>query len=305
MRSHFRRRRRYSSYGERKLSPWIIVAICVASALIITIFIGNLLKLWLDDDAYRALTEGTTAPPAEEEAPPPTYKTVRANAFVLGENTDHLWEDPEVSILINTPDGTVQYSSAVASHFGIPMLDTVTIEKGFEDLNAAASHVSGVFYPRAYAYDNADLRYAETAKEASLLHEFLEAGGNEIVLCGLPWDSETVERDVLLQYVRDLRVILGDTPIGVAIPLAIANDGTNWRLLTKIDEAASFSLLDLREADGSRTPTEWLADYNYFRTQYDMRLLLGTDQSDLIDEARNLQNVQTVTAIHTSSTPSS
>lgn len=293
------RRRRYGTYGERKRSPWIIIAICVLTALIITIVIGNLLKAWLDDETYRALTEGTTEPPIEEETPPAAHKQVRANAYVLGENTDHLWEAPEVSILINTPDGTVCYPSPVVSYYGFSYTGKTTLSEGFEELSAVASYVSGVFYPRAYRLESADLRYAETAKEAALLREFLEAGGNEIVLVGLPWDSETVDRDVLLTYVRDLRSILGDTPIGVAIPLSIANDGKNWRLLAKLEETCNFCLLDLREADDTRTPEEWLADYNYFRKQYAMRLLLGANQTDLVDAASTLSDVQTVTTVET------
>ena len=298
MRPFFRRRRRYGSYGERSLSPWIIIAICAAGALIVTIIIGNLLKLWLDDETYRALTEGTTESPVEDEAPDPTErKPVRANAFILGDSTDPLWEDPNVSILINTPNGTVCYTSPVATYLALPTsADAVSFVDAFEELGAVAAHVSGVFYPRAYTLETADLRYAETAREASLLREFLEAGGNEIVLCGLPWDSETIDRDVLIAYVNDLRSILGDTPIGVAIPLSIANDGTNWRLLSKLVQVSDLMLLDLRAADDTRTAEEWIADYRYFREQYGMRLLLGADQSDLIAAAKQLPDVQTVAA---------
>jgi len=302
MRLFFRRRRRYGAYGERRLSPWLIIAICAAGALLITIVIGNLLKAWLDDETYRALTEGATEAPTEETTPPSQYKYVHANAFIPGENTDHIWEDPEVSILINTPDGAVCYSSPVTAYLGLSSLRDTELSVAFEDLSAAASHISGVFYPRAYAMETADLRYAETAKEAALLREFLEAGGNEIVLVGLPWESETIGRDVLLQYVRDLRSILGDTPIGVAIPLSVANAGKNWRLLANVGKTCDFQLLDLREADGTRAPEDWLTDYRYFREQYDMRLLLGADQEDLIEAAKEYDNVQTVTEIASDTT---
>ena len=57
MRFFNRRRRSYASYGERRLSPWLIIAICAASALILTVIIGNLLGLWLDEDTLRALKE--------------------------------------------------------------------------------------------------------------------------------------------------------------------------------------------------------------------------------------------------------
>lgn len=303
MRFFNRRRRSYASYGERRLSPWIIIAICAASALILTVVIGNLLGLWLDEDTLRSLKEEQTSSTADET--PPTEdarKPVRANAFVFGDRTDAIWENPQVSILINAPDGTVLYSSPVTAHLSYPTRGKISLSDGFDELNAAASYISGVFHPAAYVQEDPDLRYAETAREAALLREFLEAGGNEIVLVGLPWDSETVDRSVLLDYIRQLRSILSDTPIGAAIPLSIASDGKNWRLLTRIEDAADFCLLDLREADGTKSPTEWLSEYNYFYTQYRMRLLLGNGQRELIEEASTLPDVQTVTEIASDTT---
>lgn len=295
MRLFNRRKRRYASYGERRFSPWIIVAICAIGVLILTVIIGNLLGLWLDEDTLRALREGESTAEEQEFAPTDTRKPVHANAFTFGDATDDLWENSEVSILINTPDGTVLYPSPVAKHLGYPTLGKLSLSDGFEKLSAAASYVSGVFHPRAYLQESADLRYAETAREAALLREFSEAGGNEIVLVGLPWDSEEIDRSVLLDYIRDLRSILSDTPIGVSIPLSVARDGKNWKLVSRIDEASDFCLLDLRETDGSRSPEEWISEYRYFEEQYRMRLLLGAWQTALFEAASGLADVQTVT----------
>ena len=295
MRLFNRKRRRYASYGERRFSPWIIVAVCAACTLTVTVIVGNLLGLWLDEDTLRALREEQTTSPTVDAPSPDARKPVRANAFSFGESTDPLWENPQVSVLINAPDGTLLYSSPVATHLGYPTVGKHTLSNGFDELSAAASHVSGVFYPRAYLQESADLRYAETAREAALLREFLEAGGNEIVLMGLPWDSETVERTTLLEYVSDLRAILSETPIGVAIPLSVAGNGKNWKLLTRIEEVSDFCLLDLCEADDSRSPEEWLSEYRYFEAQYRMRLLLGAWQTAIIEAASDLRDVQTVT----------
>ena len=57
-------KRRYRRPTRRAgaLSPWAIAGICLGAVILITVIVGNLLTLWLDDETYNRLTAG------EEEA---------------------------------------------------------------------------------------------------------------------------------------------------------------------------------------------------------------------------------------------
>lgn len=60
----FRRHRPHTG----KMHPAAIVGICLAAAVLLTLTVGNLLKLWLDDETYQRLTEGKEEVPVAENA---------------------------------------------------------------------------------------------------------------------------------------------------------------------------------------------------------------------------------------------
>ena len=64
MSSFGRRARRHRAAHHKGLAPWAIILICVASALALSLLVGNLLKVFLDEEAYDRLVN----PPAEEAA---------------------------------------------------------------------------------------------------------------------------------------------------------------------------------------------------------------------------------------------
>ena len=84
----FRLRR---AYADGRLHPLVIVAVCLVVAVLLTLIVGNLLNIWMNDDLYQRLTgETETEPPAAEEEPtvvrrrllksmrPPLRYTIRA-----------------------------------------------------------------------------------------------------------------------------------------------------------------------------------------------------------------------------------
>ena len=44
--------RRYGRYRSGRISPLAVIGICVAVAILVTVIIGNMLKLWLDEEIY-------------------------------------------------------------------------------------------------------------------------------------------------------------------------------------------------------------------------------------------------------------
>lgn len=294
----FHRHRHRNVYGEKKIAPWMIVLLCIAVAVLVTVIIGNLLNGLLDEETYRRLTNGeetTTAQPTDFRSP---VRDVHAYAFSFGDDFDRLWEAPEVSVTLNLPNGTFLYTSAVAERLGCSVREEATdLHFGMEELNAVASYVSGIFYPSAFAEDDEDLRYAETAKESALLQEFVRAGGSEILLCGLPLQEETVDTEAILAYIQTIQYAVGDdTPVGVALPLSFVTRAGSWKVIGKLLRTCDFCALDLREADNTKDPSEWLRECDYYLTQYDMRLLLCETQTDLLEAAAEQNNIQTAIA---------
>lgn len=284
--------RSYASRSEHRTPPWIIVAVCAASALLLTVIVGNLLKIWIDDETYLRLTSGEETESEERE---PVYvaekKDVHAFAYAFGDDSDHLWEYPEVSLSVNTPDGRVNYTSAITSYLGFPTLGEVSLDGGFGELNAVATHVSGVFYPQAPREEDKNLRFALAAKEQALLNEFLQMGGMELLLCDLPLEDLTVS----MEYIAGIQQVAKEIPVGVAIPLTLLQEDGAWQLLTHLLKVCDFFAVDLGDTDASLSPKELIADCGYFLSQYDMRLLMYEDQTALIEAAAELEDMQTVT----------
>ena len=284
--------RSYASRREHHRSPWIIVAVCAAAALLLTVIVGNLLKIWIDDETYLRLTSGEESESEEKE---PIYvaekKDVHAFAYAFGDNSDHLWENPQVSLSINTPDGRVNYTSAITSYLAFPTQKDISLDVGFSDLNAIATHVSGVFYPQAPGVEDKNLRFALASKEQALLNEFLQMGGMEILLCDLPLEDLTVS----MEYIAGIQQVAKEAPVGVAIPYFLLQEDGAWQLLTRLLEVCDFFAVDLKDVNTSLAPKELIADCGYFLSQYDMRLLMYEDQAELIEAAAELEDMQTVT----------
>jgi hypothetical protein len=127
--------------------------------------------------------------------------------------------------------------------------------------------------------------------EGALLREFHLAGGNEVILTDLPFD--TLPLPMLLDYVSSVRTALGDGAIlGVAVPLSVAEREDGWEILSRLLEICQFCTLDLRgeeitdpavdELGISTQALEILNRCEYYRQAYGMRLMLPTDVEALI-----------------------
>ncbi len=286
---------RRGAYSEKRRPPWLFLLIFAAALLTVTVIIGNLLPLLLNEAAYEALRQGT-----EEEEPPQIQSTVKrlhAYAYTLGADLDDVWENPHASVTLNAPSTRLSYTSAVASYLGYESYRSTNLNDSMEELDEAASYISGIFYPYAPYLESEDLRDAEAARETALMREFLRAGGDEILLRSLPFSQDGIELSDILNYVENVSTALGNTPVVVAVPLSVLGEKNSHRLLVRLSEVADRLCLDLGAADGSLTPEGWLSECDYYLSQYQMRLLLSQSQTDLIAAADNLNDVQTFTRI--------
>ena len=159
------------------------------------------------------------------------------------------------------------------------------LTSSMEELIQVVPYLSGTFYPQAPHMEDASLLYAATLSEVALLRDFVTCGASEILLIGLSFEADQLP--ITLEYLRQLREALGNTSIGVAVPLSVATlDG--WNLIPTLAASASFLAIDLTSetvADPSTEIETLLLDANYYIVQHQMRLLLGSDQTDLIATA--------------------
>ena len=286
--------RLHNTHRRGALSPLAIVLIVVGVAFLLTIIIGLMLNVWLDDETYDRLTKGE---PKEEE-PVETNKSytrdIHADAYVFGKEAESVWESfSEISITLNTPTGQINYTSEVVSYLGMESISDTVLYDAMGEVHQFANFAGGVFYPQALYQEGADLQYAIAAKECALLKEFLHAGGSEVLLCGIPFTQ--TDTASILRYVKQIKAMAGESPVGVAIPLTVARTDGSWTLLESLAKECDFLAIDLTEATSVGGAEQILTDARYYIQQYDMRVLLSERQEDLILAAYTYPDVQIIT----------
>lgn len=295
--------RLHNTHRRGTLSPLAIVLIVVGAALLLTIIIGLLLNVWLDDEAYDRLTKGE---PEEEEKVEinKTYtRDIHADAYVFGKEAESVWESfAEISITLNTPTGQINYTSEVVSYLAMESISQNVLYDAMGEVHLFADFAGGVFYPQALYQEGADLQYAVAAKECALLKEFLHAGGSEILLCGIPFTQ--TDTASILRYVKQIKAMAGDSPIGVAIPLAVARADGSWALLESLAKECDFLAIDLTEATSVAGAEQILTDARYYIQQYDMRVILNERQEELILAAYTYPDVQIISYYAPANPPS-
>ena len=277
-----------------RLHPIAIVGICLAAAILLTVIVGNLLKGSLDDETYKKLTQGEETDATNAEPPRATnVRNLNAYPFALGQTAEDAVGMTSISVSVNTPDGTILYTSDVTEQLGLTATEKIDLQETLGEVSAFVPYVSGVFYPQVFEQETPDARYAVSAVESAILREFLHAGGSEILLCGLPLAGD--HTDTIIEYVKTIQFATGNAPIGIAIPLSIAADTDNWELLAKLFDACDFLAIDLtaEECDNtnlddtgySPTADAILARCAYFVSQFDARLIFSDKQTALISTA--------------------
>ncbi|MBQ8432923.1 MAG: hypothetical protein IJX28_08580 [Clostridia bacterium] len=297
-------KRRYRRYGQRpgQYTPWVILGVCLVVAVILTLVTGALLRRWLDDETYQKLTQGTAQTPPVSEPVRVSVPNINAYPFALGDDPADARKVPALSISLNTPEGEMLYTSAVAEYLHLPCKESVSLTEQMQAVSQQTAYISGVFYPSAFAYEYEPLRYAATAGDVALVREFLQAGARDVLLLDLPFDTRPLNE--ILSYVEAVKQGTSSLgAVGVAVPPEIAASETGWEILGQLLTICDFLALDLSHSDVEANglpvaPADLLRQYDYFLTQYAMRPLLSDRQTALREELelRMYGNYQIFTA---------
>jgi len=292
----FRRRARHYRSSPTRIPPIAIVGIVLVCTVIITVIIGNLLDNWLDDESYRDLTEGNPPPTPNEEIVKSNVRNVNAYPYLLGAKIDSMIGQTSASVLINTPNGELQYASPVGERYALPVKNNVPLVKSMGELRYFVPYVCGIYYPQSFTEASADLRYAAIGEECALLREFVNSGGNEILMCDVEITHPTLPS--LLSYLKSVKEAVGTAAVGIAIPYETVIDSNNWELLAQLSEVCDFMAIDFTniqvdesktEATGINTEVaEMLDTCDYFIKSYSMRPLFAQSQSAMISTAVTL-----------------
>ncbi len=286
--------RLHNTHRRGALSPLAIVLIVVGAAFLLTVILGLLFNVWLDDEAYERLTKGEQKQEEQNETNKSYTRDIHADAYVFGKEAESVWESfYEISVTLNTPTGQINYTSEVVQFLGMESISDRVLYEEMGEAHLFAGFVSGVFYPQALYSEGADLQYAVAAKECALMQEFLHAGGSEILLCGVPLNQ--TDTASILRYVKQVKAMAGDSPVGVAVPLAVARAEGSWTLLESLAKECDFLAIDLTETVSVGGAEQILTDARYYIQQYDMRVLLNERQEDLILAAYTYPDVQIIT----------
>ncbi|MBQ9132468.1 MAG: hypothetical protein IJX62_08380 [Clostridia bacterium] len=287
------RRRTSHNHGPRRISPPVIVAICLAAAVLITVIVGNILKMTLDEELYRKLTEGDSTT-GETQAPSPDGYgvSVQAPVYAFGDDIADLAGYTAISVPLNRADGSLNYTSPVALWQGRICASEITLSQGLDATYGFVRHISGVYRVQAFAQAQGEgsLWRACAMEEGALLDEFFRAGGTEVVLTDLPFATRSESE--LVDYVKAIRGAVGeDAPIGVALPMEAVSGKNGGALLEKLLTVCDFYVVDLRgfemtdpavdDLGLSVQAMELLQQTAYYRSQYHARLLISQSQEAL------------------------
>lgn len=286
--------RRINTHRRGALSPLAIVLICAGAALLLTIIVGLMLNVWLDDETYDRLTNGEPKEEENAEENKSYTRNIHADAYVFGEEAESFWENfSEISVTLNTPAGQVNYTSEVVAYLGLTSTSDRVLYDEMSQLSFSVNFISGVFYPQALYYEGADLQYAAAAKECAVMQEFLHTGGSEILLCGIPFGR--TDTASILRYIKQVKAMAGNSPVGVAVPLAVARADGAWTMLESLAKECDFLAIDLTEATSVGGADQILTDARYYIQQYDMRIVLNRRQEELVLAVYTYPDVQIIT----------
>lgn len=278
--SGFRRTHRHHKSYSHRFSPLTIVAICLASVLVVSVITGLLLRAALDEETYNRLN-APKGPSVKD--PVNTYlPDIGALPFRFDTVTDSIPPAASRAMLINSPDGRMQYTSPVTRFFGIDAEASVTMEEDLMALDVSTTYISGIFYPQAFLQESADLQYATAATERALLREFIRNGGNEVLLIIDSLSAESLKE--IASYASALKQDMGESALGIAVPHALTISEDGWEIIGTLLKSCDFCALDLRqsEAEDEDAAGELYGTLGYYLKQYDMRLLLAEEQEILI-----------------------
>ena len=280
----------------------IFVILCGLFGVILALALGNLLQARSNAlQNENALQEGL--PDATMPNHPPTsLPDIRAVAISPEGNVgDILIAGNHGGVILPLCDGngTPQYASAVGTKAGLPVAaDAPSLSKDIARISGRNLNVTVVYTLSCFTASDAATAAYGRGLDLALLRECAEASPDDILLLGLPYGTDTADRQAL-DFLTDLNALLSDLPerpaIGVALPPAAyaqsveAEEGTQTPYAgslspARLRTACDYLAMDLRSLSAEEIGS-LLPDIQYAYVRHSLRLLINVRNRGAVDAA--------------------
>lgn len=270
---------------KRKLPTLAILGICFAGALLVALVIGLILNATLDEETYYRLTKKPRIKESGEILFVPDVPDVIASPYALDGDLSEATGRSAVAVSLNDESGAYTYQSDVLTYFKTEKAGKNSLADALRVFGSTRTYVSALYYPQSAKETNASRRIAKESEEAAAVREFFALGGGDVILAGL--DFATNE-EASLATVGTLKRAVGEKAIGVAVPASQTLFESSRQTLERLLEVCDFLALDLRDLNSSHPLDETLAELEFISSQYHMRLLFSTEQTEWIERAQKL-----------------
>ncbi len=304
---------RRSIYKRQRISTVIIsVSATLAIVLITLLIVGNVLhnqskkrhENKKSDDTIQEI-DGTYTP---------FDKNANAYSVLLQTDDTTVFKDriqaltssqiTDVSIPLNTKDGTLRYSSEVSKQLGFSSNATVKLEDACASAKDLGVYLSGSYYLNAFAIEDTLLRSVELSKASAIIAEALTVGVDDVVVISTELKYEHV--DEIIRFVEDIRILSnGKGHIGITLTDNILEQANVSDIIRNLDKSIDFLAVDA-SLYGEEKPTEYVdakinSKANFEIRRYNMRILLpfvedSETQSEIVDivDKNGIKNFQII-----------
>lgn len=299
----YRKRRKIQSYrgtsrgsfgGSFKFIVIAVIALAVVSALITGAVLGkNAEKSGVGSFGRHNLTDfGGVKEPAEDYESLGTLKA----AYVISAGVDRQGfkgavnnADEGNAIAFKTGDGVgnLFFASETAAKIGsgLTAVSTVTASEIAEIISDEGRLAVAYFYSSAFAEEDDAVRIVKAAEETALMSELASEGIDEIVVFGLPDDSDHSKN--LKAYMAGLEAACGTANVCVALSNTYLGGTGATRVINATEGYADAYAADLSGLSGDGLASA-IERYAYFITNYNMRLIVSAADETVKDETLTL-----------------
>lgn len=291
-----RRRRRieyYSGEATRERfyqKPWFPFAVIALGAVIVALIVGAVLGGTAERSRLSSFEKKDMVDFGGVEVPERKFRDVLAisgdSVKLMGKSADdvrdavsQLPEGNAVGFWVFDGADTVYFQSELMGKSNTTLRTgaSVTAAELVEAAKDSGRYGVALFVTGAFAEADEQLRILKISEEIALISELATAGFHEIVILGLPSDSETAQQ--VNGYMRQAHDVCPNATLGVAISAEGADSSAVSRAVASTEAYADCYFLDIRSASVGSVGN--LIERNaYFLTAYRMRLLASATERD-------------------------
>ncbi len=306
-------RYRKSIYRKNRIKFILITtAVCICVIALLFVIIGNLVGKEVEEN-IDSRKEGT----AESSSPPEhsAVRSVNACHVPLSESGSSLSARlqnaarggyGEACFELDSPDGSLLYSSAVAQSLGKQPLgiDLWHLSSAVEQFDAHEFYSIGITHISAFSAEDDLSRAAAIGYHASLIAEAFRAGVDDILIYPSA-DTPHANFGELIRLADEVHRLCPEaSALGLALPPSFLLTSENDASFSELWEAFDYISVDLASLPTGESDIVQYADSSlggmlYYLLRYNLRVLIpsGTDSTDALRAlaaAKGTQNIMSV-----------